>query len=147
MPAKTRRKKIPQPVIVRSPGLLPMLYSPSELSEELRIAESTLRDWLQMGVPFQRDSRNRIWIQGEEFASWVKAQKKAKPPRKLKSDEAYCLHCNQVTRLTSPQVLHIKGNLVHIKGICPNCGHTINRGDRYDRQAELSSSQSTPQVP
>ena len=138
MQAKTRRNKLPQLVIVRSPGLLPMLYSPRELCEELGIAESTLRDWLQMGAPFQRDNRNRIWIQGEKFASWVKEQKKPKPTRKLNSDEAYCLHCNQVTRLISPQVLHIKGNLIHIKGTCPMCGHTINRGDRYGRQAELS---------
>jgi Domain of unknown function (DUF5679) len=138
MQAKTRRNKLPQLVIVRSPGLLPMLYSPRELCEELGTAESTLRDWLQMGAPSQRDNRNRIWIQGEKFASWVKEQKKLEPTGKLNSDEAYCLHCKQVTRLISPKVLHIKGNLVHIKGTCPNCGHTINRGDRYGGQAELS---------
>jgi hypothetical protein len=138
MQAKTRRNKLPQLVIVRSLGLLPMLYSPRELCEELGIPESTLRDWLQMGAPFQRDNRNRIWIQGEKFASWVKEQRKPKLTCKLNSDEAYCLHCNQVSRLISPQVHHIKGNLVHIKGICPNCGHTINRGDRYGGQAKLS---------
>jgi hypothetical protein len=132
-----RRIKLPHLVIVRSPGLLPMLYTASEMCEELGVPDSTLRDWLQAGAPHQRDSRNHLWINGESFAAWVKGRQKPKSTLKLKSDEAYCLHCKQVMKLVSPEVRAIKGKLVHIKGKCPQCGHTINRGDRCDRTAEL----------
>jgi hypothetical protein len=137
MDENRRRNKLPHGVIVRAPGLLPMLYSPRELSEDLQIPESTLRDWLQAGAPHQRDGRSRLWINGEQFSAWVKAQQKPKAVRKLAADEAYCLHCKRVTRLESPKRRHIKGNLVHIKGLCLYCGRKINRGDRYDRTTKL----------
>lgn len=138
MEEKSRRTKLPHNVIVKSPGLLPMLYTPREICEEMGIAESTLRDWLQMGVPYQRDNRNRIWINGESFATWVNEQRKPKSITKLNEDEAYCMHCNQVSRLLSPQVQPVKGNLVLIKGTCSNCGKSINRGAHRDRTPELS---------
>lgn len=138
MEEKSRRTKLPHTVIVKAPGLLPMLYTPREICEELDIAESTLRDWLQTGVPHQRDNRNRIWINGESFASWVDGQRKPKTLSKLNEDEAYCMHCNQVSKLISPQIHPIKGNLVLIKGTCTICGNIINRGAHRDRTSELS---------
>jgi hypothetical protein len=138
MQAKTRRNKLPQLVIVRSPGLLPMLYSLRELCEELGISDSTLRDWLQAGAPHQRDGRDHLWVNGESFSAWVKAQQKPRTHRKLEAGEGFCMHCNQITQLISPEVRHIKGKLIHIKGKCPQGGHIINRGDRYDRTTELS---------
>ena len=140
METSTRKTKLPHKVIVKAPGLLPMLYTPREICEELDLAESTLRDWLQLGVPHQRDSRNRIWINGKSFATWVGGQRKTKSEKNLTEDEAYCLRCNQVRKLTSPQVQPIRGNLVLIKGICPVCGNTINRGAHRDRATELSQS-------
>ena len=134
---KVIRIKLPHLVIVRSPGLLPMLYTLREISEELGIPDSTLRDWLQTGAPHQRDSRDHLWINGIDFAAWVKAQQKARLHRKLQSGEGYCMHCNQITQLMSPETRHIRGKLIHIRGTCPQCGHTINRGDRYDRTTEL----------
>ncbi len=138
MEVRIHRKKLPHNVIIKAPGLLPMLYTPREICEELDIAESTLRDWLQIDVPHQRDNRNRIWINGEEFARWVNNQRKPKVTNKLKEDEAYCLRCNQVSKLLSPQIQPIKGNLVLIKGTCANCGAVINRGAHRDRTPELS---------
>jgi len=138
MEVRNRRTKLPHKVIIKAPGLLPMLYTPREICEELDIAESTLRDWLQIDVPHQRDNRNRIWINGEEFARWVNNQRKPKVTNKLNEDEAYCLRCNQVSKLLSPQIQPIKGNLVLIKGTCANCGAVINRGAHRDRTPELS---------
>ncbi len=138
MEVRIHRTKLPHNVIIKAPGLLPMLYTPREICEELDIAESTLRDWLQMDVPHQRDNRNRIWINGEEFARWVNNQRKPKVTNKLNEDEAYCLRCNQVSKLLSPQIQPIKGNLVLIKGTCANCGAVINRGAHRDRTPELS---------
>ena len=138
MEVKNRRTKLPHAVIIKAPGLLPMLYTPREICEELGIAESTLRDWLQAGVPHQRDNRNRIWINGELFASWVCEQRKQKPGGILNEGEAYCMRCNQVSKLVSPQIQPIKGNLVLIKGTCEKCGNVINRGAHRDRTPELS---------
>ena len=138
MEVRFHRTKLPHNVIIKAPGLLPMLYTPREICEELDIAESTLRDWLQIDVPHQRDNRNRIWINGEEFARWVNNQRKPKVTNKLNEDEAYCLRCNQVSKLLSPQIQPIKGNLVLIKGTCANCGAVINRGAHRDRTPELS---------
>ena len=138
MEVRIHRTKLPHNVIIKAPGLLPMLYTPREICEELDIAESTLRDWLQIDVPHQRDNRNRIWINGEEFARWVNNQRKPKVTNKLKEDEAYCLRCNHVSKLLSPQIQPIKGNLVLIKGTCANCGAVINRGAHRDRTPELS---------
>jgi len=138
MEVRIHRTKLPHNVIIKAPGLLPMLYTPREICEELDIAESTLRDWLQVDVPHQRDNRNRIWINGEEFARWVNNQRKPKVTNRLNEDEAYCLRCNQVSKLLSPQIQPIKGNLVLIKGTCANCGAVINRGAHRDRTPELS---------
>ena len=138
MEVRNHRTKLPHNVIIKAPGLLPMLYTPREICEELDIAESTLRDWLQIDVPHQRDNRNRIWINGEEFARWVNNQRKPKAAKKLTEDEAYCLRCNQVSKLLAPQIQPIKGNLVLIKGTCANCGAVINRGAHRDRTPELS---------
>ena len=138
MEVRNHRTKLPHNVIIKAPGLLPMLYTPREICEELGIAESTLRDWLQIDLPHQRDNRNRIWINGEEFARWVNNQRKPKAANKLTEDEAYCLRCNQVSKLLSPQIQPIKGNLVLIKGTCANCGAVINRGAHRDRTPELS---------
>ena len=138
MEVRIHRTKLPHNVIIKAPGLLPMLYTPREICEELDIAESTLRDWLQIDAPHQRDNRNRIWINGEDFARWVNNQRKPKVTNKLNEDEAYCLRCNQVSKLLSPQIQPIKGNLVLIKGTCAKCGTVINRGAHRDRTPELS---------
>ena len=138
MEVRIHRTKLPHNVIIKAPGLLPMLYTPRDICEELDIAESTLRDWLQIDVPHKRDNRNRIWINGEEFARWVNNQRKPEATNKLNEDEAYCLRCNQVSKLLSPQIQPIKGNLVLIKGTCANCGAVINRGAHRDRTPELS---------
>ena len=138
MEVRNHRTKLPHNVIIKAPGLLPMLNTPREICEELGIAESTLRDWLQIDLPHQRDNRNRIWINGEDFARWVNTQRKPKVTNKLNEDEAYCLRCNQVSKLLSPQIQPIKGNLVLIKGTCANCGAVINRGAHRDRTPELS---------
>jgi hypothetical protein len=45
--------KIPHSVIVKASGLLPMLYTVSELAMELDIPGRTLRNWLANGAPRQ----------------------------------------------------------------------------------------------
>jgi len=133
VPEQEKPFKLPHAVIVKSPGLLPMLYTVRELAAELGLPERTLRDWLARGAPHQRDQQGHIWINGSLFSVWAQAQRKPKPSPKLADDQAYCLHCRAVVTLVSPQRLPVKGKLVHIKGKCSICGCTINRGSRVGK--------------
>jgi hypothetical protein len=140
---KTPRIHIPHYVIVKSPGLLRMLYTVRELSTLLRVPNRTLRDWLKLGAPHSRDARGHLWINGLEFAGWIKGQRKPKRASKLKRNQAYCLRCNQIVKMVDPKIFRIKGKLVNVRGRCPVCGCTINRGDRLSEI--LSSNSSTHQ--
>ena len=124
---------LPHTVIVKAPGLLPMLYKVSEIAEELLVNERTLRDWITSGAPHQRDERNNLWVNGRLFAEWVQAQRKPKQPAQLTDNQAYCLRCKAVAELTNPEIVPIKGKLINIKGVCPQCGCVINRGGRHGR--------------
>jgi hypothetical protein len=119
-------------VIVRAPGLLPMLYTPRELEEELGIPSCTVRDWTKEGMPFQRDTYGHIWINGIEFAAWVERVRAAKKRVRLARDEAYCLHCKKPVKLIGP-VVSLEGKMNRVQGKCPTCGSTINRGGRFDQ--------------
>jgi ribosomal protein S27AE len=121
-------------VIVKAPGLLPMLYLPSELASELGMPVRTLYDWLNAGAPHTRDAQGNLWIEGRGFAGWVEASRKSRSIReKLQDDQAYCLRCKQAVTLIDPLREQVKGKLVLIKGRCPRCGVGINRGGRIDR--------------
>lgn len=140
MSALTVRIKLPHSVIVKAPGLLPMLYKVSELSSDLCIPDRTLRGWLDAGAPHLRDRGGHLWVNGHEFAGWVEATRRRKHkidrPR-LTPDQAYCLHCNAIVQLVDPTRVHVKGRLYFIKGTCPQCGSRINRGDSDDRTGKL----------
>lgn len=138
----------PHCVIVRVPGLLPMLYKPAEIAEELGIPVRTLYDWILVGAPHQRDGGGHIWINGVQFYAWVDLhRKKIGEKRKLASNEAYCLRCNTQVQLINPIRQHMKGRLYLIKGICPQCGTTINRGDSDDRARQLSQNKAPSPIP
>lgn len=131
--ANQRRTKLPQRVICKAPGLLPMLYKVREIAKELDVAEPTIRHWLETGAPFERDSRGHLWVNGEKFARWVNTQRKQKKSRKLQDDEGYCFRCKKVVKLNNPEIVPIKGMLIHIRGSCAECGGAITRGGRYDQ--------------
>lgn len=116
--------------IVKSPGLLPMLYTVRELSEAIDVPDRTLRDWLLAGAPHFYDRKGHIWIDVKDFADWVASLRKPKRDGKLKDREAYCMRCNQVVEMLNPSVNVIKGNLLVHKGKCPICHCAINRGGR-----------------
>jgi hypothetical protein len=120
--------KLPHNVIVKAPGLLPLLYKVSELADELQLPERTLRDWLDMGAPHQRDQSNHIWVNGTRFKQWVNDQRKPKRKNKLLDHEAYCLRCKAIVELRSPQRQNLSGRLFNMYGTCPTCGCSINRG-------------------
>ena len=129
-PSSIIRIKLPHQVIVKSPGLLPMLYTARELASELNMPERTLRDWLRSGAPYTRDARQHIWINGQDFAHWVDVQRQTRRRAPLANDEAFCLRCNRPVKLYNPVIVPVKGKLLRIRGTCPICNSVINRGGR-----------------
>jgi hypothetical protein len=127
-----QRVKLPHNVIVKAPGLLPMMYKVSEIAIDLDAPERTLRDWLDAGAPHERDEQQHIWVNGTLFAAWVVAQQKPKRDQKMDDGHAYCLRCNAVVPLVNPITVPMQGKLIMIKGVCATCGCTINRGGRRD---------------
>ncbi len=121
------RNRIPKTVIWRAPGLLDMLYTPSEMSAELDVPARSIREWVKFGMPHQRDDRGHLWIHGTAFAKWVDETRRGRPRQKLESDEAYCLRCRRRVKLLNPEVCtDVKPPV--LSGKCPNCGGTVNRG-------------------
>jgi hypothetical protein len=136
--ASQPRFRLTHSVIVKAPGLLPMLYLPAELAGELGMPVRTLYDWLKAGAPHTQDTQGNLWIDGRQFAGWVAANRKPHAVReKLQDDQAYCLRCKQAVTLIDPRREQVKGKLILIKGRCPQCGVGINRGGRSDRTFEL----------
>ena len=132
-----RTVRLAHTVIVRAPGLLPMWYTPGELAQELGISTRMIRDWQRLGLPYRRDERGHLWIDGRQFATWVKAVCQPQLGQRLNQDEAYCLHCRGPVRLTNP-TRQRHGNQVTLRGQCPQCGNAIFRGGRHGESAELS---------
>ena len=122
--------RLPHSAIIKSPGLLPMLYTVCEIAAALAVPERTLRDWLEAGAPHDRDQHGHIWIHGRKFAGWVAEMRDPVKRRKLKDDEAYCMRCSRAVRMTDVSTKAMQGKLILIRGTCPNCGCTINRGGR-----------------
>jgi hypothetical protein len=134
-----KRIFLPHSVIVKAPGLLPMLYKVCELAIELHLPERTLRDWLEGGAPNQRDQRGQIWVYGPDFSHWVVGMHKPKNKKKLAGNQAYCFRCKKPVELQNASSQPIKGKLIMTKGICPHCGCTINRAGRIpDHQSQLA---------
>lgn len=123
------RRRIPRPVILRAPGLLPMLYRPGELARALGVSPFTVRSWIERGMPHQRDDRGHLWIEGRAFARWAEAERRAGTRRRLAPDEAFCFGCNRPTRLTDP-VRHLHGDWIRLSGTCGVCGTAVHRGGR-----------------
>jgi hypothetical protein len=124
--------KLPHNVIVKSTGLLPMLYTVCELAEEISIPERTLRDWFSYGTPHTRDRSSHIWIDGQVFAGWVQSQRKKLQGVRLKKDEGYCMTCNQVVVMLNPIRYPSASRLIYIHGTCPVCSGKVTRGTWND---------------
>lgn len=107
-----------------------MLYTVSEMAVALDVPERTLRDWLGAGAPHDREQNARIWIHGRKFAAWIAEMRDPVKRRKLQVDEAYCMRCNRAVRMTDVSTKAMQGKLIMIRGRCPDCGCTINRGGR-----------------
>ena len=125
--------RLPHTAITRAPGLLPMLYRPAELAEELGVPVSQVHRWVKQGLPSSHDKRGHLWIIGTELASWIETmrQLKHKSEPSLAGDEAYCVRCRKPVKLDTAAVT-IEGRRALLTGICPECGSPIYRAKRHD---------------
>jgi hypothetical protein len=119
-------RKLPHSVIVRAPGLLPMLYTLNELEEELKISSRIIRDWLQKDLPYRQDGRGHIFVNGQDLAAWVSHVQQSRPRRKLDAGQAFCLRCHKPVTVANVQPYR-QGIVVRYRGTCPECGAAINR--------------------
>jgi hypothetical protein len=111
--------------IVRAPGLLPMRYTLREISEQLEVPLSTLKDWRMLEMPWERDEWGHIWIQGTAFAAWLDTARHRRKQR-LKAHEAYCVVCHEAVVLLNPSRCDSAG-VARLTDHCPKCGNKITR--------------------
>lgn len=114
-------------VIVRAPSLLPMLYTTTELAEELHIEPWQLREWIKAGMPHQYDQQQHIYIDGHQFAAWVSTQRNAERGPRLAADEGFCFTCRKAIKLVDPQ-LALQGKRKLLQATCPICQSSVFRG-------------------
>ncbi len=116
--------------IVKLGRLLNMMYKPSEIAEEIDVAQDTVyRSYLPAGLPHERDERGNVWIHGPAFVAWAKETiSKRKDKRKgLPDDHAWCMRCNQPVPLKNPTIRPINRYLELLQDKCPTCRSTVNR--------------------
>lgn len=125
------RLRMPHKVIVRAPGLLPMMYRTRELARELGVSGARVVNWTQNGAPHQRDRRGHIWINGQLFASWVESHRRSRSRPQLPRGQGYCLRCDEIVTIKDPETRPI-GNMIMFSGTCPECGAQVNRASSDD---------------
>lgn len=130
--------RLPHSVIVRAPGLLPMWYTPGELEHDLCVPARTVRDWLNKGLPHQRDGRGHIWIDGRQLAAWVASVRQSRSTQRLDADEAFCVTCRRPVKWLNP-TRGSRGKLWLLNGTCPDCGKPIFRGVSRGQSTQLST--------
>jgi len=104
-------------------NLLDMLYTPSELAEELGInVRQFYRVYISLGCPCVRE-RGRVYIHGLSFAEWYLS---TYPLLSMRADEGFCLTCKKPVPMLDP-VLKKSGGLSYYVFKCPKCKRKISR--------------------
>lgn len=104
--------------------LLDMMYSPSELANEIGFTKRQIyRVYIPLGCPHQKDEKNHLWINGKLFRDWVRDLYKK---RSLKTNEAFCLTCKKAVLMVG-KVRKQKGRLFYFQCKCSNCGRVLIR--------------------
>lgn len=119
--------RLPHGVIVKSPGLLPMRYTVSELADDLGLAPWRIREWIQRGAPAARED-GHVWLIGTEFAAWVERcrQSRRVPRARMADDEAWCLRCRAVVRMEHVTVSG-RGRRWYLAATCPTCSGKLSK--------------------
>jgi hypothetical protein len=127
MTIKPKTPFFPHEVIVRSPGLLPMLYRLPELAEELGITEQAVGIYARSGLPVHVDSGGEHWINGRQFHEWLNQTKQSVKKQPLKSNEGFCFKCHRAVLIKAGRI-HKRGRHLLLGGSCPICKTKVFRG-------------------
>ncbi len=116
------------------PGLLDMLYTPSELADTVGFTRRQVyRAYLPLGCPHEKDEAGHIFINGRQFQEWYRTTYKK---IRLEENEGFCLACKCVVKLANP-VKKQRGNYYYWEATCPNCNgklaKAITRGRANDQ--------------
>jgi hypothetical protein len=104
--------------------LLNMMYKPRELAEEVGFSlQQVYRVYVPGGCPVERDNRNHIWINGEQFRDWYKVNYQK---RSMKGSEAFCLTCKKAVEMQNKERRE-KDGLDYYVCDCPVCGRRLAR--------------------
>ncbi len=104
--------------------LLDMMYSPSELANEIGFCKRQIyRVYVPLGCPHKKDDRGYLWINGILFRSWVKEIYKK---QKLNQNEAFCLTCKKAVAMIGKEKKQ-DDLLLYYQCKCQNCGRVITR--------------------
>jgi hypothetical protein len=116
--------------IVKLGRILDMMYKPSEIAEEIGVAQDTVyRSYLPAGLPHERDEQGNVWIHGPAFIAWAKetvTRRKAKRAG-LPDGHAWCMKCNQPVQLVEPEIRTVNRYLELLQAPCPRCRTVVNR--------------------
>jgi ribosomal protein S27AE len=124
---RARQRLLPADVQRRAKGLLDMLYTPDDLADDLGIDQRLVYVRLiPAGLPHTKDKSGHIWIHGLEASQWITNLFKGKHFA-LGENQAYCLKCGKAVTMLDPK-LWKAGKMTLLKGTCPDCGTTVNRG-------------------
>ncbi len=104
--------------------LLDMLYSPSELAEEIGIEKNQIyRVYVPLGCPNERDKNNHLLIHGKAFREWYLDQYKR---ASLAEDETFCKTCQKPVKISQGKQM-TKKDLVYVLSECPHCGRKLTK--------------------
>ncbi len=124
-----KRKRKPDLRCIRASAC----YTAPEVADLLGVAVGTVRTWMKHGLPCLTDGRPFL-IPGDELKTWLK-DRRQRHRQKCQSDEIFCFGCRK-PRCPQPGTVTIvprNEKTTIIKGRCPVCGCTMNRGGSVAR--------------
>ena len=111
-------------------------YSPSEIASLFGINRKTCSRWIKNeGLKVIEKNTNPLLIMGQDLKNFI-TKKRLKRKTKLKSDEYFCVKCNNARKAKSGSEKIVKtGKTIGLKkkeqekktGICESCGTKLNR--------------------
>lgn len=127
MGLQTHKLHFSHSVIIKSPGLMPMLYRPLEIQQALQIDSRELNNFIREGLPSHKDPSGEIWINGEEFSEWVNKKRERNPIPTLGKNEALCFKCGKAVIMEDSSMTNKVGG--HLKkGRCSTCQSVVYKG-------------------
>lgn len=104
-----------------------MTYSPTEISEVLKVHKNTVHHWLKEGLP-KLDNQKPYLIHGRDLYVFLKLRKQKKH-KKCQPNEGYCVKCQKPQRIweNAVDLFIYNDKQLMIQGLCAICSTKVNR--------------------